>query len=366
MQVGVEVTLQGEVLHDPLGAPRRPVVGGERDLGLGAEQVDRLGQVAGPGVRVAHQRATQRQQVVQGVRGVLRHAQRLEVREVEVHLGRRLGPGGHLEDDAHPVDDLLLAGRGDLERRRDQGHRTGRGGLAEPGADLPARSTVQRRAVHVAGAAAHRRTGVDVLGDGVLDEAGRGDHDDGAGVDLLLGGDALDAAEVVDVGVGVDHRGDRPVAAVLPVERQRGGRGLRRDERVDDDHSGLALDERDVREVEPAHLVDPLDHLEQALQGDEPRLAPQAGMRGVGRLSGEERVGVVVPDDATVGRADHARLQRGDQAPRRIVEVPGVRERQGSGGHLLLLDDPGRGWFRWARHASSLAAIPGTGIDRTG
>ena len=42
--------------------------------------------------------------------------------------------------------------------------------------------------------------------------------DAGVGVD-----DAEHAAEVVDVGVGVDHRGDRPVAAVLAVQRQRGG-----------------------------------------------------------------------------------------------------------------------------------------------
>ena len=76
--------------------------------------------------------------------------------------------------------------------------RAGRRGLPEPGAHAAPLAAREGRAVHVRGAAAHRRAGVDVLGDRVLEESLGGDHRHAA-VDLLLRDDALDAAEVVDV-----------------------------------------------------------------------------------------------------------------------------------------------------------------------
>ena len=118
---------------------------------------------------------------------------------------------------------------------RDQGHRAERGGLAEAGADLAVGAALEQRPVHVAGAAAHRGAGEDVLADRVVEEAGRGEDRDPARLDLLGGDDALGAAEVVDVAVGVDQPGDRALAAVLAVEGERRGRGLGRDQRVDDD-----------------------------------------------------------------------------------------------------------------------------------
>ena len=53
--------------------------------------------------------------------------------------------------------------------------------------------------------------GVDVLRDSVLQEV-FGSHDRYVGIRV---DDPEHAAEVVQVGVGVDHRGDFPVAAVL-------------------------------------------------------------------------------------------------------------------------------------------------------
>jgi hypothetical protein len=53
VQVGVEVALLAQVLDDPLAAPPRPVVTGEEDVGVLAEQLDRLVQVLRPDVRVA-------------------------------------------------------------------------------------------------------------------------------------------------------------------------------------------------------------------------------------------------------------------------------------------------------------------------
>ena len=119
--------------------------------------------------------------------------------------------------------------------------------------------------------------------------------------------DAADAAEVVDVGVRVDDRGDRPVAAVRPVERERGGGGLLRDQRVDHDHALVALDQRHVRQVEAAHLVDAVGHLVQALLGAQLALAPQARVGRVRAVPVEEGVGVVVPDHLPVPGLHDAR-----------------------------------------------------------
>ena len=122
------------------------------------ERVDGLGEIAGPAVRIAHQRAAQRQQVVQVVGGVLGHAQRAELREVEVHLGGRLGARRHLELDLDAVDGVRLTRLADVERRHDQGDLTGGPDLAQPAAHLPLRAAGQRGPVHVRGPARHRRS----------------------------------------------------------------------------------------------------------------------------------------------------------------------------------------------------------------
>ena len=82
---------------------------------------------------------------------------------------------------------------------------------------------------------------------------------------VLVGRDPAQAAEVVDVAVGVDHRLDRALAQVLGDQGERGPRGLRRGERVDHDPAGLAGHEGDVGDVGAADLVDAVGHLEQAV-----------------------------------------------------------------------------------------------------
>ncbi len=163
------------------------------------------------------------------------------VGEEEVHLRRRLGLGRHLEHDAHAVDDELLAGAGDVDRRHDQARHAERHALAEPGVDVAAGSRRQQRAELVERPAVHRHAGEQVLGDGLAQEVLGGDDLATAGVDVVLAGDAEHAAEVVEVAVGVDHRGDRPLAevAVGEFEARRGGGGV--GERVDDHPARRAL-----------------------------------------------------------------------------------------------------------------------------
>ena len=98
----------------------------------------------------------------------------------------------------------------------------------------------------------------------------------------------------------------------------------------------LALDERDVREVEAADLVDAGHDLEQAVDRVQLRLAPEArvdawpapGRRGT-------PVALVVPDDPAVGGADDARVEPADEAAARVLEVLGVVEGQGRADGLV-------------------------------
>ena len=61
VQVAVQVPLLREVGDDVVPAPGWPVVRGERDVGVRAEQLDGFGEVAGPDPGVADLRAAQRQ-----------------------------------------------------------------------------------------------------------------------------------------------------------------------------------------------------------------------------------------------------------------------------------------------------------------
>ena len=58
-------------------------------------------------------------------------------------------------------------------------------------------------------------------------EALGGDDLDLARVDIVLGHHPLDPAEVIDMAVGVDHRGHWPVTAVFAVQRQPRGSPVR-------------------------------------------------------------------------------------------------------------------------------------------
>ena len=86
---------------------------------------------------------------------------------------------------------------------------------------------------------------------------------------------------MVDVCVGVDHCGDGTISAMGPVQGDRCGRGLRRDQRIDDDDSSRALDQSHVRQVSAPHLVEAVGHLEQALDRGQLTLAPQTRIDGV-------------------------------------------------------------------------------------
>ena len=255
-------------------------------------------------------------------------AERLLLRQVEGHLRGRLGLGRVLEHEAHAVEHELGRRLADEIGGDGEADRSERGRLAEPGVDVAARAARQALSVHELRAPEHRDAREHVLARCLLEEARRR-HDADLALGDLVGRDhALDAAEVIDVAVREDHRGDRLRAERLLDEPPRGGGRLARGERVDHDPAGLPLDDRHVRDVVAAHLVDAARHLEQAVQIVELRLAPQARVHRGGRVAVEESVRGRVPDArARLARDHETRLVR-DQAALRVREVGRVAERQ--------------------------------------
>ena len=178
-------------------------------------------------------------------------------------------------------------------------------------------------------AADHGGAGQHRLRHHLFHEPRRSHHRDQARGHLRLVQHPAHAAVVVGVAVAVDHRGHRPVAAVGAVEVEAGAGHLGGDERVDDDHPALALDEGHVGEVEAAHLVDALGDLEEAVVEVQARLAPEARVDGGRRLrAGQECVVAQAPHHAALRVLDLDLGQGRHEAARGVLEVPRVVERQ--------------------------------------
>lgn len=191
-------------------------------------------------------------------------------------------------------------------------------GLAQARVHLPLLGPLQQRAVHEHRAAQHRVARVDVLADRMLQEALGGD-DLHPGRHLAVLEQAQHPAVVVDMGVREDHRTDRallvPELPVLPVELPGGCRALLADQRVDHHdlggHPGGVLQEGDVRQVHPAHLVHGVrDDLEQAGLHVQQGVAPQARVDRVRRRSGQKRVGGQAPGGARAARPVNREIRR--------------------------------------------------------
>ncbi|MNJ26137.1 hypothetical protein D3C77_206030 [compost metagenome] len=181
----------------------------------------------------------------------------------------------------------------------------------------------------------------------MLGEVGRGDQAYLAVLDVLLVDDPAGAAEVVGVGVAVDHGNDGAFAQVLVHQFQRGLGGFYREQGVEDNPAGPAFDEGHVGQVIATHLVDLVGDLEQAVLHVQLGHAPQARVDRIGRGlvdADEALVGGHVPDHFAAGIADGQFLGLGDQPALRVLEVLAVVEGQGleHGGVGLASDLAGR------------------------
>ena len=342
----VEIALLADHGVDALAAPDRPVVLAAHRVGLAAPHLQRLAEIFRPGQRIAHVGAAERQQIVEIVRAVFREVQQLVARDEEMHLRRRFAVRRHLEFEFEPVDDALVAGRDDEVGRTQQRHRARRHRLAEPAIDLPARPLGEERPELVLRAPQHRRTRDDVFRNRMLHEQIWRDDRNAAARQRLVIEHAARAAPMVGMGVGENDGGDRPPAAVLEIQLHRRARAFDRGQRIHHDHAAVALDQRHVGDVEPAHLIDAGHHFEQSVMHVEARLPPQAGIDGRRRLGvGQEAVGLQTPDHPALRRHDPRMFQRAEKAARGLVEIAGVGERQRLQRRRMLRHHRGRGFL---------------------
>jgi hypothetical protein len=170
----------------------------------------------------------------------------------------------------------------------------------------------------------------------MVHEANRRDDLDLAASHVLLVHHAAHAAEVVRVGVGIDHRNHRALAELFIDELQSRGRGLLGGQRVEDDPAGLALDEGDVGEVVSAHLVDAGHHLIEAVVHVKDGLALEGRVDAVEILSLKQPlVAPHVPGNMAGLCHDLLVRRRGDEAFLLFLEVPFILE--GKAGPQFLL-----------------------------
>ena len=295
----------------------------------------------------ADRSAPQRVDVVQRRDDVLGHPQRFHLGDVGVHLRGRFGVRRVLEDHLDAIDldffDLLF----DEPVRRDQPHRAGRHGLAEALTDVTVRTGGQQQAVLVKQPPVHGVAGIDVLGDRVLHEVAGGDDGDLPGSHIRFLDDAAHAAPVVGMRVRVDHGRDRQALAdVLLEQLPRRANHFRGHQRVDHDPAGLAPDEGDVGEVEPADLVDAGDHLVESVVVVQHGLAEQRGVNAVEVfLFFQELKPLHVPGDVAGVGLDLEILHRSDEALLLLLEISLVGERQRGLGLLEHLEREFRGCF---------------------
>ena len=144
-------------------------------------------------------------------------------------------------------------------------------GLISP--DVAARHVLADRLIHMTVGVARQQHGVLVLraprhgiaGENVLRDCGiqeafRCDHLHLAALHVSFVHHAAHAAEVVDVGMGVDDAHDRTLAELLVDEFERRPGGFLGRQRIEDDPAGIALDEANVGQIIAAHLVDLAGH----------------------------------------------------------------------------------------------------------
>ena len=117
---------------------------------------------------------------------------------------------------------------------------------------MPQRGARQVPAIHKQGSPGHRSTGNHIFAGGFVQKAlGRDD----VYVSTAQGfgtGDTEDTAEVVDMAMGENNCGDRPLRKMLKRESQGCGCGFFGGERIDHDPTLFSFDEGHVRQVEAA------------------------------------------------------------------------------------------------------------------
>ena len=165
-------------------------------------------------------------------------------------------------------------------------------------------------------AAGHDRASDQVLSNRLPHEALGGQHPHPALIDIFGGCHAKDAAVMVDMTVGVDHRGHRTLAQRRVRQIETRSRRERCGQRIDNHPPLSALDERDVGDVIATGLPNILGHLEQSVLGVESSLPPQTRVNRRRRsFLLPQKVELCGIPRQTERPVDRTRLVLGDQPP---------------------------------------------------
>ena len=233
---------------------------------------------------------------------VLRCPERPVFRKIVVHLCRRLCAGCQLEFHFQPVNGQRGILRNKV-RRRDIAERSGRSSQSQPCGDSALRSGEQIAAELVLGAVEHCRPGVDIFLDCLFIETSRHVN---ANLSrrfshLLRRHNALDAAEVIGVGMADDDRLD-VVVNVLAQHLFRNAQTIRRrldvGRHINGDPAGLAPDKGQIRHINAAHLVDlSRQHLKNTCLDIRLAVEPQTGVNRIRhRLLFQKIIRLQIPD----------------------------------------------------------------------
>ena len=170
--------------------------------------------------------------------------------------------------------------------------------------------------------------GQQVFVDGCLEEIFRRNNLHFTGRHLLLGHDASDATKMVGVRMCNDHRTDGQVLDMLSDKGKARHRRLCHCQRINDDPPRIASNKRHVGKVDTADLVNALANLVEAVHRIELALTPQTRIDRIRCTAIKEIELSCVKGNGTACGQNLARLERRDEAPPGILEIPGVFERQ--------------------------------------
>ena len=122
----------------------------------------------------------------------------------------------------------------------------------------------QALAIHVQGAAGHRRSSQHIFAGCLFDKANGSDNLHIITCGLLHGHKTKDATEVIDMTVREQDRGDRFVTKMFACKGDRLSRCRLSGQRVDNNPPAIALDDGDVRQVKTPQLVNAISNFVQA------------------------------------------------------------------------------------------------------
>ncbi len=145
----------------------------------------------------------------------------------------------------------------------------------------------------------------------------------------------------------VDHTDNRLLAELVIDELHAGDRRIL-GAGIDDEITGVADDDRHVRDAETANLIDSVADLEQAVYLPQDFLTPQARIDAVRRGAFSEVEAVAVPHDLAVVILDDIARDGCDQSTLHIIE--GLSLRQWQIGAKRLVGCSGQGRSGSGRH----------------